>query len=93
MKGTIAIISSEMIARGLTLVDKEKSANCKGCSEGDIHSFGVSDEKALHLSFRGIREIENLTGLGMLIELKLNNNRIKEMRGLSQLIHLRRYRL
>ena len=90
MKERVAIITSEMIASGLTLVDKEKSANCKDCSKDDIHLFGVLDEKALHLSFRGIREIENLTGLGMLVDLELNNNRIKEMKGLSQLTHLRR---
>lgn len=72
--------------------DENDSNNLLHDEDVNIILSSVPSERPIHLdlSFQRIEKIGNLNGFGKIVSLVLNNNKIKEIRGLEKLIHLKR---
>jgi hypothetical protein len=89
-KVDIQVIDDKLLVEGITVKKTESSS---GSSTSDRRDLTLVDmcpiAHTLILSFRNIGKIENLVGLQSLVKLCLDNNRIKEIINLENLVNLR----
>lgn len=82
-RGFVSEVSIQTkIFKGNKHYENQSNEDPSSSSFGPVH---------LDLSFKNIERISNLNGFGNIISLVLNNNQIKRISGVDQLVQLKRY--
>lgn len=92
-KVDVQVIDDKLLVEGITIKKIESTSTSTSSSSSDRRDLTLVDmcpiAHTLILSFRNIGKIENLVGLQSLVKLCLDNNQIKEIINLENLVNLR----